>query len=71
MALSGLYFTAGKNEGTEVQGKCYKMQPQFDKDKLCQTDLIVFIGKIIAFLDKRHSYNLDIMYLKAGKIFDA
>lgn len=38
MALSGLCFTTGNNEGTEVQGKCYKMQPQFDKDKLCQTD---------------------------------
>lgn len=43
------------------------MQPQFDKDKLCQTNL----GEIIAFLDKGNSSNLDIIYLEARKTFDA
>lgn len=70
MALSGLCFTTGNNEGTEVQGKCYKIQPQFDKDKLCQTNLIAFIGEIIAFLDKGNSSHLDIIYSEAGKTFD-
>lgn len=63
MALSGLCFTTGKNEGTEVQGKCYKTQPQFDKDKLYQTNMIAFIGEIIAFLDMGNRSNLDIIYL--------
>lgn len=71
MALSGLYFTTGNNEGIEVQQKYYKTDPHFDKDKLCQTNLIAFIGKIIAFLDKGNSSNLDIICLEDGKIFDA
>lgn len=34
---SELCFTTGKNEGTEVERKCDKIQPRFYKDGLCQT----------------------------------
>lgn len=74
MTLSGwseLYFTARKNEGAAIQRKCDKTQPGFDKDRLCQTNLISFIEEIIAFLDKGNRSNLDLIYLEARKTFGA
>lgn len=68
---SELYFTTGKNEGTEVERKCDKTQPGFDKDRLCQTTLISFIEEIIDFLGKGNKSNLDLIYLEARKTFDA
>lgn len=47
------------------------MQPGFDRDRLCQTNLIPFIEEIIGFLDKGNSSNLDLIYLEARKTFDA
>lgn len=50
---SELCFTTQKNEGTEVKRKCYIMRPKFDKDKLCQPNLISFTEEIIAFLGRK------------------
>lgn len=68
---SELCFTTGKNEGTEIERKCDKTQLGFDKDRLCQTNLISFVEEIIAFLDKGNRSNLDLIYLEARKTFDA
>jgi len=66
-----LCFTTGKRGGTEVQRKCDQMQPEFGRDRLCQTNLIFFPEEIIAFLDKGNRSNLDLIYLEGRKAFDA
>lgn len=45
------------------------MKPKFDKDRLCQANLISFSEEIIAFLDKGNRYNVDVIYLEARKTF--